>query len=69
MPSHQRIADCGVPALSQESLLRSVRAFQIFAGSEEIMLDLGARQMVRMQRSLQDAGPAPKAKITMTPNM
>ena len=27
------------------------------------MLDLGARQMVRMQRALQDAGPA---KVTMT---
>ncbi len=66
MPS-QLLNDFGVPAaLSQESLLRSVRAFVIFAGSEEIMLDLGARQMVRMQRSLQDAGPAPKAKITMT---
>ena len=42
-----------------ESLLRSVRAFVIFAGSEEVMLDLGARQMVRLQKSLQDAGPAP----------
>lgn len=41
-----------------ESLLRSVRAFVIFAGSEEVMLDLGARQMVRLQKSLQDAGPA-----------
>jgi len=38
----------------------------IFAGSEEVMMDLGARQMVRMQRALQDAGPAPKAQITMT---
>ena len=47
----------------QESLLRTVRAFVIFAGSEEVMLDLGARQMVRMQRTLQDAGPG---KVTMT---
>ena len=47
----------------QETLLRTVRAFVIFAGSEEVMLDLGARQMVRLQRTLQDAGPA---KVTMT---
>ena len=51
---------------SQEVLLRTVRAFVIFAGSEEVMLDLGARQMVRMQRSLQEAGPAPRPNITMT---
>ena len=54
-----RLSRCGF----QESLLRTVRAFVIFAGSEEVMLDLGARQMVRMQRALQDAGPA---KVTMT---
>jgi hypothetical protein len=51
---------------SQESLLRTVRAFVIFAGSEEVMLDLGARQMVRLQRTLQDAGPAPRGKVAMT---
>lgn len=50
----------------QESLLRTVRAFVIFAGSEEVMLDLGARQMVRMQRTLQDAGPTPQARVIMT---
>lgn len=49
-----------------ESLLRTVRAFVIFAGSEEVMLDLGARQMVRLQRTLQDAGPAPRGKVAMT---
>jgi alkylation response protein AidB-like acyl-CoA dehydrogenase/cytochrome b involved in lipid metabolism len=52
-----------------EVLLRTVRAFVIFAGSEEVMLDLGARQMVRMQRALQDAGPAAKPRITMTGKM
>jgi hypothetical protein len=30
------------------------------------MLDLGARQMVRLQRTLQDAGPAPRGKVAMT---
>merc|ERR1711871_1734357 len=49
-----------------ESLLRTVRAFVIFAGSEEVMMDLGARQMVRLQRTLQGAGPSSQARVTMT---
>ena len=49
-----------------ETLLRTVRAFVIFAGSEEVMMDLGARQMVRLQKSLQDAGARAHTLYTYT---